>query len=152
VFVDRRPAPAAGRLRYPLAEAFVAHPYSYNSRGYWDVLRAQQDEFYVKFRYADDTPHAAHIAEKVRGLILRAKLSIFDLAGWNPDVALEYGIAVGMNLRASRIWILLNTTESEDVPSDLRGFAQNRYDSMEDLAQKLPAWMGTSFRRRAPTE
>lgn len=129
----------------------MAYPYSYDDRGYRELLAAQESAFYIRFRFANDTPHAAHIADKVRDLILRSRLSVFDLSGWNPNVALEYGIALGMRLQPSRIWLLLNTAESSDVPSDLRGFAQNRYDSIEDLARKLPTWLASRFRPREST-
>jgi hypothetical protein len=125
--------PPTRKLRVMEKEIFVAYPYHFNAQGYREMLDRLQAEYAIKFRYADDTPSATHLTEKIRGLILQCSVSVLDLSDWNANVAYEFGIFIGARLPMHRAWLFLNSTLSENVPSDVQGFAQNRYTSMAEL-------------------
>lgn len=118
-------------------QIFVAYPYGFDSEGYRDLLTRLETEHSIRFRYADDTPSATHLTEKVRERIGSCAVSMFDLSGWNANVAYEFEIFIGMRLPLSRAWLFLNTERSANVPSDIQGFAQNRYSDMIGLEHRL---------------
>ena len=52
--------------------------------------------FNVKFVFADERIQNVHMLEKIRGYIVDSVFGIYDISGWNPNVALELGLALGL--------------------------------------------------------
>ncbi len=90
----------------------------------------------VTFKFADEQITSQHILLKILNYIRDHDISLFDITGWNPNVALELGIAVGL---AKRYFILFNTKfdQSKEVPSDIRGIDRIQYSSNLDLETRL---------------
>lgn len=128
---------------------FVAYPYSIAN--YRETIATASKDV-VEVVYADNVITNKHILQKITDLMKDADLCIFDLTGWNANVALELGVAIGLNLNYR---ILLGPTPHGDVFSDMRGWDQLRYDDSTDLCSKLNALFrhDDTFRRpRAITE
>jgi len=130
--------PPGFKPRVNVVEIFVAYPYKYDRSGwgevgYRELLRRLETEYAVKFRYADDSASAAHLSDKVKERIMRCTISAFDLSEWNANVAFEFGIFMGLRLPLARAWLFLNTVQTPDMPSDVRGFAHHRYANPEEL-------------------
>lgn len=112
-------------------KVFVAYPYSLE--GYRDAI-ASAGNAVVELVYADETITNKHILEKITDLMKACDLCIFDLTGWNANVALELGVAIGLNLNYR---VLLNAKSQTDVFSDMRGWDQLRYSDLNELQTKL---------------
>lgn len=116
-----------------MKKVFVAYPYSL--KGYREEL-APAAENAVELVYADEILTNKHILEKITDLMKASDLSVFDLTGWNANVALELGVAIGLNLNYR---ILINSASQDDVFSDMRGWDQLRYSDFDELRGKLSA-------------
>jgi hypothetical protein len=58
--------------------------------------------------------------------------SIFDLSDWNPNGALELGLAQGLKKKPGKTYyIVLNTRRSDNVPSDIQGVHRLEYTSYD---------------------
>ncbi len=76
-------------------------------------------------------------------MIEEATFSIFDITGWNANVALELGIAVGLN---EDYYILFNPERDQtDVPSDLGGIDRLQYTDFTSLKSELSRLMEQQF-------
>lgn len=127
-------------------QIFVAYSYKlYPKDDYRKIYKSLEKAFDVKFIFADEKISSLHILQKIVNYIRESKFSIFDISGWNPNVTLEFGLALGMNERS---FIIVNPekTTINDVPSDLKGVDRIEYLSytiLEDqlaelLSQELP--------------
>ncbi len=64
--------------------------------------------------------------------MVKSDFSIFDLSGWNPNVALELGCAEGLKRNSAKdYYMLLNSRRSTEVPSDIRGLQRLEYTSYD---------------------
>ena len=126
-----------------MKKVFVAYPYSLS--GYRDFV-ASAGEGIVELIYADEVITSKHILEKITDLMKESDLSLFDLTGPNANVALELGVAIGLNLNYR---VLLNASSDKDVFSDMRGWDQLRYTTFDELKDKLSALFhhADTFRR-----
>jgi hypothetical protein len=71
------------------------------------------------------------------------EFSIFDITTWNPNVALELGIAVGAEVD---YYIAFNSTiEQEGVPADVGGIDRLEYEDYASLGQELERLMTQQF-------
>lgn len=115
---------------------FVACPYTlFPLDDYKAVYGALEKSYPVKFRFADEQITSQHILDKIEGYIRESNFSLFDVTGWNANVALELGIAVGAK---APYFILFNDKYSNsDVPSDVRGKDRIQYTSNQLLEAKL---------------
>jgi hypothetical protein len=130
---------------------FIACPYSiFPLDDYKAIFNRVARAYSVSFSFADAQITNQHILDKVTQLIRNSDLSLFDITGWNPNVALELGLAVGM---AKKYYILFNTEyEAKDAPTDLRGLDRIQYASNTELEarlnflmkQEIPADPGTA--------
>lgn len=126
-------------------QVFVAYPYSIPKADYRRTFETVAKAFNVTFVFADEKISNLHILDKIRDYILESAFGIYDISGWNPNVALELGLAFGLN-RQAYIAFDPSKTSSDEVPSDLRGMDRLQYTSFSDLeariegliAQKLP--------------
>ena len=68
-------------------------------------------------------------------MISKSTVSLFDITTWNPNVALELGLAIGLQ---KEFYILFDPTKEEaEVPSDIRGRERIQYESLAQLRAKL---------------
>jgi hypothetical protein len=58
---------------------------------------------------------------------------IFDISLWNPNVALEIGLAEGLGVE---YYVLLNSTLSKGVPADIQGLQRIEYDNPKGFGSK----------------
>ena len=116
---------------------FIAYSYrQYPKEDYRKIYIDLEKAFSVKFVFADDRTEPLHILQKIANDIGSSKFSIFDISGWNPNVTLELGLAIGMNRKCYLAFNPQKTNESE-VPSDLKGIDRIEYTSYAELSQKL---------------
>lgn len=68
-------------------------------------------------------------------MIRDSRFNLFDITGWNPNVTLELGIAVG---HRQEYYLLFNPGHDElEVPSDLGGLDRIQYTSYSSLGDGL---------------
>ena len=116
---------------------FVACPYMlFPLDDYKATFASVSKAYNVEFRFADEQITNQHVLSKITNYIRDAEISLFDITGWNPNVALELGIAVGLG---RRYFILLNhkLDQNKDVPSDIKGIDRIQYSSNSELEAKL---------------
>jgi len=83
--------------------------------------------------FADDWFTGGHVLEKVAVLIAGSEFAVFDVTGWNANVALELGIAMR---GAGEYYILFNPAGGRvDVPSDLGGIDRLQYEDFAGLEE-----------------
>ncbi len=139
----------SARLQVAAAEpklpktVFVAYPYSFSRNDYRESFAAVGKEFEVTFLYADEQITNRQILDKIKGMIEQSTFSIFDITSWNANVALELGIAVGLD---EDYYILFDPSHDEtDVPSDLGGIDRLQYDDFSSLKVQLRRLMEQQF-------
>jgi hypothetical protein len=122
---------------------FVGYPYALPKDDYRGVFAEVAEEHKVKFLFADEELISKHILEKIVMMMNTAAFSLFDLTYWNPNVAVELGIAYGSGLD---FFILYDPTkENRDVLSDLRGIDRIEYGSYKELKDHLSKLMVGQF-------
>jgi hypothetical protein len=124
-------------------KVFVAYPYSFSKNDYRRAYKEVGKAHGVKFTYADERITNSHILAKIEGMIRDAEFSIFDITTWNPNVALELGIAVGAGLD---YYIAFNPTgDQSGVPSDIGGIDRLQYTDYSELGGELARLMTQQF-------
>lgn len=116
---------------------FVACPYTlFPLDDYKAVFSAVKRTYDIDFKFADEQITNQYILSKITNYTRESDISIYDVTGWNANVALDLGIAVGLN---RRYFILLNTKidVNKDVPSDIKGIDRIQYASNQELEAKL---------------
>lgn len=138
-------APVAGEISVDPEnrEIFVGYPYELPKDDYRGVFAAIGDEYDVTFIFADEELTNKHILDKIASMMTRAAFSLFDITLWNPNVALELGIAYGGELD---FYILFDPTKGEaDVLTDVRGIDRIQYRSLHELTERLQQLMRDQF-------
>jgi hypothetical protein len=118
------------RVRTRLPNVFVGHPFA----GRFPVKKFRRIFRELPFNviYGNTDLQTRHLLQIMKSNIGRADYSIFDLSNWNPNVALELGLAEGLRRRPGKdYYILLNTRRSSEVPSDIRGIQRLEYTSYD---------------------
>jgi hypothetical protein len=124
-------------------EIFVGYPYAIPQDDYRTVFKDIATEFGVTFIFADEQLTNRHILEKITGMMGAVAFSLFDITYWNPNVALELGIAYG---RQFDYYILFDPTKDKsNVLSDLQGIDRIEYSSYTELRSKLAKLMRDQF-------
>jgi hypothetical protein len=114
---------------------FVAYPYSIPSDDYRRPFGELAKAFRVKFVFADEEITNKQILDKITGMIRASRFSLFDITTWNANVALELGVAVGLQ---KDYYLLFNPTgDKRDVPSDLGGIDRLQYGTYTELETVL---------------
>ncbi len=127
---------------------FVAYPYSFSKADYRGAFRKVAKQYNVEFMYADQRITNRQILDKITLMIEEAEFSIFDVTSWNPNVALELGIALG---REQDYYIIFNPNEGQEhPPSDLGGIDRLQYMDYNELTQEIGRLMRQQF--GAPTK
>ncbi len=119
------------RTRFP--NVFVGHPFA----GRFPVKKFRKifKELPFKVIYGNTDLQTEHLLDVMRASVLKSDFSIFDLSDWNPNVALELGLAQGLKKKPGKTYyIVLNTRRSENVPSDIQGVQR-----LGDIAPAGPA-------------
>jgi hypothetical protein len=115
---------------------FVAYPYAIPRDEYRAVYREVGERHGIRFVYADERITNKHVLAKIYTMILESAFGIYDISGWNANVTLELGMALGIGEPS---YIVLNPTAqaSSDAPADLRGFDRIDYRSLKELGERL---------------
>jgi hypothetical protein len=121
----------------PRLNIFVACPYMlFPLDDYKKVFHSVARAYDIEFKFADEQITNPHVLAEITNYIRDHSFSLFDITGWNPNVALELGIAVGLG---KKYFILLNTKiePHKDAPSDIKGLDRIQYLSNVELEAKL---------------
>jgi len=115
---------------------FVGYPYSLPAEDYRKPFSELEESFPVKFVFADAEITNKQLLDKVALMIQSARFSLFDVSGWNPNVTLELGIAVGQQ---RPYYLLFNPANSPggQPPADLGGLDRIQYGSYAELGKGL---------------
>ena len=127
-------------------QIFVAYSYRlYPKDDYRKLYLSLEKAFDVKFIFADEKITNLHILQKICNYIRESAFGVYDISGWNPNVTLELGLALGL---PEKCFIAINPdkTDITEVPADLRGVDRMEYKSYSELetalekliAQELP--------------
>jgi hypothetical protein len=138
-------SPMVARIGFPFDEidltptddkVFVAHPFRqpFRTADFRPALEAALSSLGLHAEYADYDITSGHILGKVCRLIQECRFGIYDVSLWNPNVTLEWGLAVGLKRPTL---LIVDSVHSEDVPADLSGFDRIQYTSFNDLKDKL---------------
>lgn len=123
------------RVRTVMPTIFVGHPF----KGRFSVQKFRKifKELPFDVQYGNTNIQTKHLLSVMKQNIKKADFAIFDLSDWNPNVALELGIAEGLARRPLKnYYILLNTRRSSEVPSDIRGLQRLEYTSYDYKKEK----------------
>jgi len=116
------------RTRFP--SVFVGHPFG--GRFATKKFRRIFQDLPFKVVYGNTDLQTKHLLSIMKGNIGKSDFSIFDLSDWNPNVALELGMAEGLKRKPDKdYYILLNTRRSREVPADIRGIQRLEYTSYD---------------------
>jgi hypothetical protein len=122
---------------------FVGYPYSFPEDDYRGIFAEVGEAYGVTFLFADAELTNEHILVKITGMMSKAAFSLFDITTWNPNVALELGIAYGRRLD---FYILFDPTQGDpDVLSDVKGIDRIEYRSLTELTTHLSKLMRDQF-------
>jgi hypothetical protein len=108
---------------------FVACPYDEQQFGF-STFKNELELLPWTCLYANTSLQSRHLLETIEELIVKADFSLFDLSGWNANVALELGLAHG--LRRRPYYILNNASMNGDVPSDIKGLQRIEYAALSN--------------------
>ncbi len=118
------------KVRSRMPNVFIGHPFA----GRFPVKKFRKLFKDLPFQviYGNTDLQSKHLLTIMKGNIRRADFSIFDLSGWNPNVALELGLAESLKKKPAKdYYIVLNTRRSTEVPSDVRGIQRLEYTSYD---------------------
>ena len=118
------------RVRTRMPIVFVGHPF----RGRFPAKKFRKifQDLPFKVIYGNTDLQTKHLLSIMKSNIAKSDFSLFDLSDWNPNVALELGLAEGLKRKAGKdYYILLNSRRSSDVPSDIKGLQRLEYTSYD---------------------
>jgi len=113
---------------YKLPSVFVGCPYS--TQFQFSAFRAALDRIPFRWYYADTHLSTKHLLGILTSYIKAVDFCIFDISLWNPNVALELGLAEGLGVE---YYILLNRNLSKGVPSDVQGLQRIEYETPKGI-------------------
>ena len=129
------------KAAFLLPTVFVGCPYG--GRFKFTEFKATLDRLPFDWYYADTGLKTRQLLSILTTYIKAADFCLFDLSYWNPNVALELGLAEGLG---QDYYILVNHEQSKDVPSDIKGLQRIEYSSVKgfddaDLAPLLTRYL-----------
>jgi len=132
-----------------MLNVFVACPYSPPPlEGYRDVYDKIQRAFpYVKFCFADEKINSDAILDRVVAYIREASVCACDITGWNANVTMELGLALGMGKRVQLLFLeqrrLFGRSQMSglELPVNIRGRARMNYQDAASLQAGLRAFV-----------
>jgi hypothetical protein len=113
---------------------FVAYPYALPRERYRTALPDRFAGEDVAFFYADERLENDNVLAKICRMMSEADTCMFDISGNNPNVMLELGIALGEKHPG---FVAVDRASVTNIGADVVGWDQLRYDSFDDLAEKL---------------
>lgn len=118
---------------YKSPTLFVACPYSsaFGFRKFKNYLLAHYPGTVI---FAETNLQTKHLLDILRKHIKKCDLGLFDTSTWNPNVALELGMADGLD---TDYFITLNNKQSKNVPSDIQGLQRIEYRTVENGSNSL---------------
>ena len=119
---------------HKLPVVFVVCPYDEEKFGF-SSFKKELESLPWTCIYANTSIQTKHLLENIRRLVVETDFSLFDVSGWNANVALELGLAHGLNRKP--YYILSNATLSKDVPSDIKGLQRIEYAHLSDGSRSL---------------
>jgi hypothetical protein len=114
---------------------FIGHPFAerFAVRKFREIFK----DLPFQVIYGNTDIQTKHLLQIMKQNIRKSDYSIFDLSGWNSNVALELGLVEGINSKSNRpYYIILNTKRSKEVPSDIRGLQRIEYVSYDYKVNK----------------
>jgi hypothetical protein len=118
------------RVRTRMPTVFIGHPFG--NRFPTNRFRKIFKDLPFNVIYGNTDLQTKHILQIMKASVAKSDFSIFDLSGWNPNVALELGCTEGLKRNAAKdYYILLNSRRSIEVPSDIRGLQRLEYTSYD---------------------
>src|SRR5262245_61383944 len=126
---------------FKLPNVFVGCPYGAPFK--FNAFKAALESIPFKWFYADTSLTTRQLLGVLRSYIKAADFCIFDISLWNPNVALEIGLADGLG---AEYYILLDRNLSKGVPADIQGIQRIEYASAsgldgEDLVPSLVRYL-----------
>ena len=118
------------RAPYKLPSVFVGCPYG--GKFPFASFRASLNRLPFRWYYADTHLSTKHLLGILTTYIKAVDYCIFDISLWNPNVALELGLAEGLGVE---YYILLNRNLSKGVPADIQGIQRIEYDDPKGIGQ-----------------
>ena len=119
-------------------QVFVAYPYGMFDRAdYRGVFTGLGRAYDVRFIFADERITNLQVVEKIRGDIRRSDFALFDVSGWNANVAFELGMAYEMSGVDWYICFNPDKNGRAEVPSNIRGLDRIEYRGFAELRDKL---------------
>lgn len=123
------------KVRNRIPKVFVGHPFK--NRFPTNKFRKIFKELPFNVVFGNTDIQTRHLLSIMKRNIIKADYCFYDLSGWNPNVALELGLAEGLKKNSLKnYYILLNTNRSKEVPSDIRGLQRLEYTSYDFTKEK----------------
>jgi hypothetical protein len=119
------------RAPYKLPNVFVGCPYGGKFK--FNAFKATLERLPFKFFYADTKIRTRQLLGILQGYISAADFCLFDVSTWNPNVALEVGLA---EAAGAEYYILLHRNLSSGVPADIQGIQRIEYSSYRDFDEQ----------------
>jgi hypothetical protein len=116
------------RAEYKLPNVFVGCPYSKEFN--YAAFKTALDRIPFRWYYADTHLTTKHLLGILTSYIKAVDYCIFDISTWNPNVALEIGLAQGLGVD---YYILLNRKLKKTVPADIQGLQRIEYADVRSL-------------------
>src|SRR5262249_61456738 len=116
------------RAEYKLPNVFVGCPYSKEFN--YAAFKTALDRIPFRWYYADTHLTTKHLLGILTSYIKAVDYCIFDISTWNPNVALEIGLAQGLGVD---YYILLNRKLKKTVPADIQGLQRIEYGDVRSL-------------------
>jgi hypothetical protein len=113
---------------YKLPSVFVGCPYG--GKFPFKSFRTNLERVPFRLYYADTHLSTKHLLGILTSYIRAVDFCVFDISLWNPNVALEIGLAEGLGVE---YYILLNRKLSKGVPADVQGLQRIEYDDPSSL-------------------
>ena len=123
-------------------QVFVAYPYGMFDRAdYRGVFTALGRLHDVKFIFADERITNLQVVEKIRLNIRLSDFALFDVSGWNANVAFELGMAYEMSGVDWYICFNPDKNGRAEVPSNIRGLDRIEWRGFAELREKIALLM-----------
>jgi len=120
------------RAPYIHPSIFVGCPYTPELQ--FRAFKAALDHIPLEFHFANTAIKSRHVLDRIRSGIVRTDYSIFDITDWNANVALEIGLAEGLN-RDYYIIFKPGQGARKEPPADLKGLQRFEYKALDGFTE-----------------
>jgi len=142
-----------------MLNVFVAFPYRPEPLdGYRDIFRSVEKHFsYVNFIFADEHINSDVVLQNISNKINDSSICMCDITGWNANVCLELGLAMGLGRRVQLLFkrgkkgFFFRSNLSElELPVDIRGHGRIEYTDGTSLQAALHSFIEQEVRDPHP--